>query len=885
MRGASLVLLLCSILAPASATAQRGGGNGSGFRSAYVDDRGVIRWKDSGEEVALFGANYTLPSASDYRAAGYVTRDRKKLIDQDMAHFARMGWNGLRVALWGDWENSDREGNLIENDHLDLMDYLIARARERGIYILFSPIQTYNAGWPDSLQKSMPGFSRHFPKSELGRSEAAIAAQVSYIKQLLNHVNPYTGTALKDEPSILFIEMINEPAHHSDDLEGSIKYINALVDAVRSTGCDKILFHNVSQDFRIAEAIRRSKVQGISFGWYPTGLNSGRELEGNYLRTVDDYPPMRIPGLENRPRIVYEFDSADLLTGYMYPAMVRAFRSVGAQFAAMFAYDMLATAPYNLGWQTHYLNLVYTPRKAVSAVIAAEAMRRLPRLRSYGPYPRNTRFGDFRVSYEENLSELVTSDVFMHAGTTRTAPPHPERLRRIVGYGSSPVVRYEGEGAYFLDRIREGVWRLEVYPDAVPVNDPFELQSPDKVVTRAIHRAWPMRIDLPDLGPAFLAQPVTAGNPRAVRAEGGQFTVLPGVYVLSARGPVDRKTLPAYVGRLRFDEYHAPPPEPVPMHVEAWTAPEFLDERPVEISARVVTAAPPEAVILSIRPLGAGRFRAFPMRPAGGYDYRVSIPADSLGEGFYEYMITVTRGDSAVTFPERLPVRPWDWNFYGRRFWKTAVVRADRPLRLFRPAEDVPRMAFTRIGDAIRRGIYRVVPGPASGEPAFHLELPVFGGRSPEDYTASLVIKERIAARHDAISNAKRIELRMRGLGQRQVLHVTLVERDGTSWSAAVQVDSSWTERSIPLSEFRVARSAKLPMGFPGNWNYWLEPAEGRGGPGDGVRIGNVERIQFSLRREDGVEVSPGTYGVEIESVSLRFEDRRTALALPPSGK
>ncbi len=58
---------------------------------------------------------------------------------------------------------------------------------------------------------------------------------------------------------------------------------------------------------------------------------------------------------------------------------------------------------------------------------------------------------------------------------------------------------YEGEGIYFLDKVRPGLWRLEVYPDAVPVRDPFEPPSPDKIVTRAISRAWPMTVDL--LGP------------------------------------------------------------------------------------------------------------------------------------------------------------------------------------------------------------------------------------------------------------------------------------------------------------------------------------------------------------------------------------------------
>src|SRR5207244_11659405 len=149
------------------------------------------------------------------------------------------------------------------------------------------------------------------------------------------------------------------------------------------------------------------------------------------------------------PRIVYEFDSPDLRTGTMYPAMARTFRAVGAQFAAMFAYDMLKTASRNLGWQTHYLNLVYTPRKAMSAIIAAEVMHRLPRLRSYGSYPENTRFGDFHVSYDGDLGELVARDAVLYAGSTRAAPPDPVVLPRTAGYGSSPVARQGAGGASF----------------------------------------------------------------------------------------------------------------------------------------------------------------------------------------------------------------------------------------------------------------------------------------------------------------------------------------------------------------------------------------------------------------------------------------------------
>jgi hypothetical protein len=873
--------------APAATSAQRAPGAtpAPANRAVYLDSAGVVRWRDDRQEVTLFGANYVIHTASDYRAAGYVHGDRKRMIDEDVAQFARMGWDGLRLTFWGDWEASDSAGNLIANDHLDLLDYLIARARERGIYMLFSPIQLYSSNWPDAMERdpATPGFGRHFGKGRMGTDSAAIAAQANYLRQILGHVNPYTGVALKDEPAIVFIELVNEPWHHPEDLEGSIRYINALTDAVRSTGCGKLVFYNVSQDFRIGEAIRRSRAQGVTFGWYPTGLNSGHELEGNYLRTADAFPDMLRPELARMPRIVYEFDSPDLRTGTMYPAMARTMRSVGTQFAAMFAYDMLGTASRNLGWQTHYLSLVYTPRKAMSAIIAAEAMHRLPRMRSYGAYPQNTRFGDFHVSYDDDLGELVARDAFLYAGSTRAMPPDLAALRRIAGYGSSSTVTYDGEGIYFLDKVRAGLWRLEVYPDAVPVRDPFEPPSPGKIVTRAISRAWPMTVALPDLGGAFTVQRVTAGGagtePRvtadgsaAAQAAAGRFTVTPGVYVLSASGSVDVATLPASLGNIGFAEYHAPPSDTLPPSVQSLAAPEYLAGQSAELRARVVDGTPPDSATLFIRPTAGGWYRGFTMRPAGGYEYAASIPAAALREGPHEFVITLFRGDSGVTFPGGLHRRPWDWDYYARESWKLDVVGSGTPLRLFDPGADAARLAFSRIGDAGRRGLFRVGFSDRTGQPAFHFELPEHAaGPGGADYTASLVIVDRIRARQETIGGADALHVRLRGVGPRQTLHVTLMEDDGTSWTAAVAVDSTWSERSLPLAAFTVGRGVLLPQGFPGEWSYWVGPAAGRGGNADRPRIDRVERLQLSLRREDGVAVTPGAYGVEVEWIVLGF--------------
>src|SRR5205807_10509078 len=97
------------------------------------------------------------------------------------------------------------------------------------------------------------------------------------------------------------------------------------------------------------------------------------------------------------------------------------------------------------------------------------------------------------------------------------------------------------------------------------------------------------------------------------------------------------------------------------------------------------------------------------------------------------------------------------------------------------------------------------------------------------------------------------------------------MEDDGTSWTAALPVDTTWREQALPLAAFSVGRGVLLPEGFPGEWNYWVGPAAGRGGSGDRPRLYRVERLQLSLRRADGggIAVAPGRSGVGREGIGL----------------
>jgi len=822
-------------------------------------EKGIIKWSDTKKEVSLFGANYCLPSACDYRAASYFTKDLKGEIVKDMSHFVRMGWDGLRLGFWGDYENTDIQGNLINNEHLDLLDYLVFQADKKNIKMLLSPIVTYSSQWPDAMDKPAIGFSTHFKKSELGTNPLAIEAQTNYLTQLLNHVNPYTKRAIKDEPNILFIEMINEPWHHSDDLNGSINYINSLVDAVRKTGCQKILFHNVSQDFNISKALSESKIDGVTFAWYPSGLVSNHTLNGNFLPTVDKYDLMMKSELNGLPRIVYEFDQPDLLSPTMYPAMIRTFKSVGAQFATIFSYDMLISAKANLGWQTHFINFIYTPQKAVSAIIAAEAMHKLPLYKGYGNYPKNTTFGDFRISHDEWLSEYVTDNTFLYAGNTQSIPAKLDELKKIVGFGSSPVIQYSGQGSYFMDKIKNGVWRLEVYPDAILTKDPFEKMSPDKVVSRLIFRNHSMQINLPDLGQEFSIVGVNEGNDLKTSTYNGNIMVAPGVYTLTKKSLKIDKVPTEEVSGIPYKQYIVPARDNLPLEITHTPSKVVYSKKPLTISARIVDEEKIDSVKLFIRPKGSW-FRSFDMESLNTYDYNAEIPQDFAQLGYYEYVITVYQGNNVTSSPSGLGKAPTDWDYYSNDTWNLEIIDNNQPLYIFSPIDDLTKLSFTRIGDDIRSGIFTLSPTVMDNKGVIKLKIPFDLDRNLEDYSFSLFIGDHIKTLNN-IDKIKGITINGKGKGN---AYITLIESDGTPWTTKIPFNSEWGTITLLLSDFKIGKGIMLPQGFPGNWNYWLLPSDQRGSKTDSLNIGKVEKLQISMRpsKDQNSEVQIGSISI-----------------------
>ncbi|GGH06845.1 cellulase family glycosylhydrolase [Mucilaginibacter phyllosphaerae] len=525
----------------------------------YIDAKGVMRLQRDDKQASFFGVNYTIPFAYGYRSHKKLGLDIEKAIDADVYHLARLGITAFRVHVW-DTEISDSLGNLKQNEHLRLFDYLLSKLEERGIRIIITPIAFWGNGYPDKDERT-GSFSDVYGKDAALINQRAIAAQERYLQQFFKHINPYTKKTYVADRFVIATEINNEP-HHSGAKELATAYVNRMMAAIKSTGWTKPVFYNISESPYYADAIAASNANGFSFQWYPTGLVSGHQQLGNMLPNVDRYmiPFDTIPAFNNKARMIYEFDAGDVLQSYMYPAMARSFKTAGFQWATQFAYDPMGTAYANTEYQTHYLNLAYTPSKAISLLIAGKVFQQVPMYKSYGVYPADTAFSVFRVSYKQQLSEMNAPAKFYYSNTTTSLPIQPKLLQHLAGVGSSPVVKYNGTGAYFLDKVANGVWRLEVMPDATKVRDPFERTSLDRAVTVISTQARDMKISLADLGGVFS---ITQMNKKDIsaQAKNGNILIKPGVYLLKRkRAAFNSFNAEGKIGSLRIKEYYAPAP-------------------------------------------------------------------------------------------------------------------------------------------------------------------------------------------------------------------------------------------------------------------------------------------------------------------------------------
>jgi hypothetical protein len=827
----------------------------------YIDKEGRLRWEKDKTEVYIFGVNYTVPFAYGYRSMKAMNKSVEQEIDEDTYHMARIGVDGFRVHIW-DTEISDSAGNLLQNEHLKLFDYLLYRLKQRNIKIIITIEAFYGDGYPQKDEKSN-GFSAKYGKENAGLNEIEIKAQENYIKQLLQHTNPYTKLNYRDEPDIIAAELNNEPAH-SGPHAAVTAYINRLEAAARSTGWSKPLFYNISQNPSYADAVAKSNVNGFSFQWYPTGLVEGHEQKGNFLPNVDKYhiPFDTIPEFKNKARMVYEFDAADVLQSCIYPAVARSFKQAGFQWVTQFAYDPMGSAYANTEYQTHYLNLAYTPPKAISYLIASRAFHIMPRDKDYGAYPTDSVFDAYHVSYSGNRSEMNTANEFYYSGSTSTTPLSVTKLQHIAGVGSSPIVNYKGYGAYFMDKLENGIWRLEVMPDAITVRDPFSKPSPQREV---VHIQWadePMQIALADIGDDFDIKAVNVNNTYAATAANGSFNIKPGTYLLVKKGKSASKwTADKMVGQLGLNEFVAPQPFSKDTYVRHIPPVEISANQSFSVKAKIINVNPDAKVTLVVNRL-FGRPEFIPMEKTTPYDFSAEIPAAQIVSGILTYRILIQQGNKYISFPGSHEGDPAAWDYTNTDSWQTFIAAPRGNLSLFNAAADKENANVFFMGSG-RNGGAQYVSGEQTGQLAFKASTQSI--RKNQEMGFQLYIGDKIKDRLPEVATYSKVIVRARMQnGQTGKLRIALVSSTASSYAAYIDLGDQYKDVEIPLSAFKPDSSLSLPRPYPGFQALWF-----KAGSFSDLSVSKLDKLEVTSVNDLGVADLNKPYGIEVESVLL----------------
>jgi hypothetical protein len=808
-------------------------------KSTYVDDKGVFRYTKNNKEIRLFGVNYTLPFAHGFRAINYLDKNHKEAIDKDVYHMARLGLDGYRVHIW-DMEITDSIGNLIKTPQLDLLDYLFAKLKERGIKTIVTPFKVGGNGYPE---KDFPteGFSGKLGKWQTYAGAAILDKQERYFTQLLNHVNPYTSIAYKNDPDIIALEINNEPQH--DNGKVATAYINTMVKVIRKAGFQNPIFYNLSERSEFVDDYLKADIQGGTFQWYPTGLVHNSLLKGNYLPNVDQYkiPFQEKKAFQNKTRIIYEFDSGDTNSSVIFPAMARSFREAKFQFATQFAYDPIDLAFANTEYQTHYLNLAYTPSKAISLKIAGEVFREIPNGKSFGRFPKSNTFLNTKLDYETDVAVYNSESKFFYTNTTNANPKNRIKLTQIAGIGNSEIVKYSGNGVYFLDKIEKGIWRLEVLPDVLWVKDPFEKASLKKTVAVLQPHKNNITINLKDLGERFFIEGINADNSFNDQSENKTFLITPGTYLISADTITNDFKMNQKFGNININEFATTHQKIAETCVVHQPVKEIEKGENLVIKANIVSPNTIKKVEV-VLPSGYQKTDNYKMIKNSNFEYQVEIPREKIYKDSFNYFIVVTTDSAKVTFPDNVSGSPENWDFIAQQSYCTKIVKKEPIIVLFDGLkENSKKFLWPRQWNAIP---YKIENSPhkVTTENYISIYADNMNAKTP-DLTFKVLVDDVVQREQNNLNKVSSILVTASsGDKKNQKVQVALQLKNGQVFGKIIELNSDKEDIIISFEELQQVPSVLLPRPYPPFQSYFLKSSENTS-----FDAKNIEAIQVSI--------------------------------------
>lgn len=156
--------------------------------------------KRPGKAVRFYGINYGWPPGKD-----------REMTKRSLEEYAASGYNLLRLHHFDRSLVDSKTKNSLNRNPLiqDRLDFLLAEAARLGIYITLD-LFTMRIPFPDEIRgyKNPPQGSEY--KALIFVSDPVMENFEEYARGFMNHVNPYTGLAWKEDPAIIGVSLINE---------------------------------------------------------------------------------------------------------------------------------------------------------------------------------------------------------------------------------------------------------------------------------------------------------------------------------------------------------------------------------------------------------------------------------------------------------------------------------------------------------------------------------------------------------------------------------------------------------------------------------------------------------------------------------------------------
>lgn len=786
----------------------------------FVDNTGQMKWAETKDNAFFFGVNYSVPFAFSYRALKNKGISHKKVIDLDVQEFKRLGINAYRIHVW-DREVSDKEGNLLSNEHIELLDYLISKLIENDIYIILTPIAWWGTGWPEPDIET-PGFSSFYSKIESTTNPEVLKAQINYLKQFLNHKNLYTGKTYSSEEKIIAFEIFNEP-NLPKNIEDVKQYVNSTVKAFRDVGITKPIFFNISENSGKEqwEGVASSNIDGVSFQWYPTGLVKYSELKGNFFPHVLNYS---IPNLSNKikdkAKIVYEFDAADIGNSVMYPVMAHSFRETGMQWATMFCYDPTPLAQYNSEYSTHYLNLLYTPQKALGFLIAANLFTQ----KDVGKKEiKNSSIimNNVLVDYENDLSMLNDSDKFYYTNSNNIMPKNINSLNHIAGFGSSDIVNYDGKGTYYIDKIKDGLWKLEIYPDAVWIEDPFGKNGLEKPVAKLLWKIHTIKINLPDLSPDYYL--VSEDSSKVNMADSFKIVVKPGRYFISNDSFIQESKEENFLIDFKMIKEYGEFITNLPStEIKNLTPEYFYENQSGKINVEIYSNENDLMVYVYFKKEGWRYYQKERMIRKNDFSFEFILPNELNKNSLINYFITIEKNDEVLTFPGKMNVSPEYWAFNPKKSYKLKILPYSDNFIIYNPLRDKKNVVFSNIWKSVDYNLDYTFDSDSYSE--LSVTINKIKEKFPE-FAFQIFVGEYV---NNLIWN-KKSSLKIiakNGNDKIKTILIRCIFNNGTASQTEISLQNEYKNIVIPFAEPNDMQYALLPRPYPTFLPYWFSTSQ-----------------------------------------------------------